>query len=189
MLTMQYRITLPADYDMDIIRRRIAERGHLTNDFPQLAFKAYLYADSSQPYAAGREQCYAPFYLWHDTQGMNAFLGGAGFAAVIASFGRAAVHIWSVWHAQMAPDLSVATHASCERLSLGRYAALDAIRDAEQAQADADLACGAVAAVSSFDPSRWTIMRLRLWRDAGPLSGRDMDIYQVGHISQPSAVH
>jgi hypothetical protein len=47
MITMQYRIALPADYDMDIIRRRIAERGHLTDDFPQLSFKAYLYADRS----------------------------------------------------------------------------------------------------------------------------------------------
>jgi hypothetical protein len=45
MLTMQYRIALPADYDMAIIRKRIADRGHLTDALPQLAFKAYLYAD------------------------------------------------------------------------------------------------------------------------------------------------
>ena len=42
MITMQYRIALPADYDMGIIRQRIAARGHLTDDFPQLSFKAYL---------------------------------------------------------------------------------------------------------------------------------------------------
>ena len=74
MITMQYRIGLPADYDMDIIRRRIAERGHLTDAFPELAFKAYLYADRQSAYAARGENLYAPFYLWHSTEGMNDFL-------------------------------------------------------------------------------------------------------------------
>ena len=185
MLAMQYRITLPADYDMHIIRQRIADRGHLTDDFPQLAFKAYLYADRNQPYAAGREHRYAPFYVWHDTQGMNAFLGGAGFAAVAASFGRPAVRTWSVWDAQMAPDLSIATHASCQTLLIPSDAALAATRETEQASAASDRERGALATVSSFDANRWTIMRFRLWRDAVKLAS-DVDLYQVGHVSQPS---
>ncbi|MFC3651646.1 DUF4865 family protein [Dyella humi] len=189
MLTMQYRITLPADYDMGIIRRRIAERGHLTDDFPQLAFKAYLYADRNQPYAAGRENRYAPFYLWHDTEGMNAFLGGAGFAGVVASFGRPVVRTWSVWRAETAPDLSLATHASCETVPIPAHVALSEVRDAENAGVQADLDRGAFAAISAFDPAGWTAMRFRLWRDIADTFSESVDLYQVGHVSHPSAKH
>ena len=31
MYAMQYEIPLPADYDMAIIRRRVASKGHLTD--------------------------------------------------------------------------------------------------------------------------------------------------------------
>jgi len=40
MIAMQYRFPLPADYDMAIIDRRIADKGHLTDGFPGLLFKA-----------------------------------------------------------------------------------------------------------------------------------------------------
>lgn len=37
----QYEIALPADYDMEIISRRVAARGSATDDFPHLGLKAY----------------------------------------------------------------------------------------------------------------------------------------------------
>jgi hypothetical protein len=187
MITMQYRIGLPADYNMDIIRRRIAERGHLTDDFPNLAFKAYLYTDRHAAYAAGRGNLYAPLYLWHNNGGMNAFLGGPGFAGVVASFGRPIVRTWSVWQANTVPDLSVATHATREIAPMSTRIAAGALRDTEQAGAQADLDRGALAAISAFDPTGWTMLRFRLWRNAidQPVSDT-ADIYQVGHISQPA---
>ncbi|HUA82132.1 MAG TPA: DUF4865 family protein [Dyella sp.] len=189
MIAMQYRIALPADYDMAIIRKRIADRGHLTDDFPQLGFKAYLYTDRSAAYAAGRENLYAPFYLWHDTEGMNAFLGGAGFAGVVESFGRPVVHTWSAWHAEVAPDLSVATHATREMLPIANHRALSDLRDAEGARVRDDLERDALAAVTAFDPTHWTLMRFRLWRNVVDVASQDVDVYQVGHISQPTAKH
>ena len=44
MIAMQYNFTLPADYDMGIVERRITEKGPLLDDFPKLKFKAYLSA-------------------------------------------------------------------------------------------------------------------------------------------------
>lgn len=189
MITMQYRIVLPADYDMAIIRKRIDDRGHLTDDFPQLAFKAYLYANRNASYAAGLDNLYAPFYLWHDTEGMNAFLGGAGFAGVMESFGRPVVHTWSVWHTEVTPDLSVATHATREIVPIANHIALDTLRDAERTHLRADREHDALAAVTAFNPTNWTLMRFRLWREAVRAASKDADIYQVGHISQPSAQH
>jgi uncharacterized protein DUF4865 len=190
MITMQYRISLPADYDMDIIRRRIAERGHLTDDFPHLSFKAYLYADRTHTPTAGRENLYAPFYLWHNTEGMNAFLGGAGFAGVVESFGRPVVRTWSVWRAETAPDLSIATHATQEIVPIATLATLDAVREAENSGVQADLDRGALAAISAYNPTTWTLLRFRLWHAATSRpAGDDVDVYDVGHVSQPSAKH
>ncbi|CAK6500361.1 hypothetical protein PANPA_00247 (plasmid) [Pantoea sp. Nvir] len=38
MILMHYRFTLPADYDMAIIERRIAENGARLDGFPDLIF-------------------------------------------------------------------------------------------------------------------------------------------------------
>lgn len=76
MLAMQYRFTLPADYDMAIVRRRIANFGHRLDACPQLIVKAYLYAQRSEGSA---ENLYAPFYLWNSSAGMSDFLTDEGF--------------------------------------------------------------------------------------------------------------
>lgn len=77
MQAMQYEITLPADYDMGIIHRRVAEKGRLTDEFPGLAMKAYLVRERGV--AGSPVNQYAPFYLWNTATGMNAFLWGPGF--------------------------------------------------------------------------------------------------------------
>jgi len=85
MIANQYTIKLPADYDMEIIRRRVADTGHRFDDWPGLAFKAFLISERSAGATANR---YAPFYLWNNTDGLNEFLYGPGFAGLSGSFGR-----------------------------------------------------------------------------------------------------
>ncbi|CAI0691623.1 Uncharacterised protein [Serratia marcescens] len=60
MLAMQYRFTLPADYDMAIVRRRIADFGHRLDACPQLIVKAYLYAQRSEGSATARRARHQP---------------------------------------------------------------------------------------------------------------------------------
>ncbi len=87
MYAMQYEITLPADYDMMIIRRRVADTGHALDDRAGLALKAYAIRERGAAGAAVNQ--YAPFYLWHDAAAMGHFLvGGGGFDRIIRSFGR-----------------------------------------------------------------------------------------------------
>ena len=114
MLAMQYGFVLPADYDMGIVRRRIAEKGHLLDQFPRLRFKAYLSADRRGARLPTRHNLYAPFYLWDDAEGMNAFLGSSGFAGVAQAFGWPEVRTWSVWQGEVAPE---ATQAVCACVS------------------------------------------------------------------------
>ncbi|WP_368861457.1 DUF4865 family protein [Frankia tisae] len=87
MYAMQYEITLPADYDMEIIRRRVADTGHALDDQAGLALKAYAIRERGVAGAAVNQD--APFYLWHDAAAMGHFLvGGGGFDRIIHSFGR-----------------------------------------------------------------------------------------------------
>ncbi|WP_426701844.1 DUF4865 family protein [Rhodanobacter sp. Col0626] len=189
MIAMQYGFTLPADYDMTIIRNRIAEKGHLLDDFPHLRFKAYLYADRHDTRLPGRENLYAPFYLWRDGEGMNEFLGGAGFAALTQSFGWPSIRTWSVWQAELAADLSAATCATRDIIALPPYSTLDACRRAEAAAAHDDMDRGALAAVSAFEPTGWTLLRFRLWpKPRADFAHGDRQAYSVGHVSQPGAV-
>lgn len=186
MIAMQYSFTLSADYDMAIIRRRIAEKGHLLDDFPGLAFKAYLHAAQSDGTLPSHENLYAPFYLWHDVEGMHGFLGGAGFSALTQAFGWPSIRLWSVWQAHMAEDLSGATCASRDILPIDAYSDLASLRGTETDAMRNDLADGALAAVNAFEPTSWTLVRFRLWPEQ-PVesSGAHRQIYRAGHVSRP----
>ena len=186
MIAMQYAITLPADYDMAIIHRRITDKGHLLDDFPGLAFKAWLHASRNDDALPSRDNLYAPFYLWHDSEGMNAFLGGAGFATLARDFGRPAVRTWIPWQTEMAADLHDTVYATRELVPIPAHADLAELRAAEAAAARQDRAAGALAAISACDPAGWTLLRLRLWPTLRPdLAHADRQLYRVGHVSQP----
>ena len=94
MYAMQYEIPLPADYDMAIIRQRVATKGPLLDTMPGLGLKAYLIRERGKDNSP--VNLYAPFYPWASIEGMNSFLwGGGGFGGIVASFGRPAVQHWT----------------------------------------------------------------------------------------------
>jgi uncharacterized protein DUF4865 len=188
MLAMQYSFNLPADYDMAIIRRRIVEKGHFLDDFPGLAFKAYLHASRDDRELPSRDNLYAPFYLWRDGEAMNGFLGGSGFAALAQAFGRPSISTWSVWQAHVGGDLAAAAGATREIVSVPVDVALDEWRQLENEANRAAMSDGALAAVSAFEPTGWTQVRFRLWPSVRADLARDgRQAYRVGHVSQPGA--
>jgi len=183
MIAMQYVFTLPADYDMGIIRRRIADKGHFTDNLPGLVFKAYLHADTAAGELAATDNRYAPFYLWHSVEGMNSFLCGPGFQALTASFGWPVVNTWQVWRHIEQGDLAEATYATIERLPIREHTALDELQTDESERAGHIAALpGALAAVSGFEPTTWTLVRMALWRGLPPADLMGCS-YHVGHIS------
>ena len=122
-LAMQYSFALPADYDMAIVERRIAEKGPALDGWPGLRAKAYL---SVRRDANQRENLYAPFYVWDDTAAMSGFLTSRGFASVSSAFGWPVVRAWIVWRATLASDLEQARFATREIAPIEPHAALDA---------------------------------------------------------------
>ncbi|OWW18311.1 DUF4865 family protein [Noviherbaspirillum denitrificans] len=182
MIAMQYSLVLPADYDMAIIDRRIAERGHLTDGFPGLAFKAYLHA--RKPDMAG-DNLYAPFYLWRTTEGMNEFLCGPGFAGLTQSFGWPSVRTWSVWDAEMSEAIAEARYAVRETVSIPPHSDLAALRRAE-IEGSREMLSGrdVLATLAGFDPMNWCLVRFQLM-DKTPdrRSDGQTQVYGVGHVS------
>lgn len=180
MIAMQYSFVLPADFDMAVIRERIATKGPLLDKLPGLVFKAYLHAE--QP-----EHVYAPFYLWHDAEAMHGFLNGPAFAGVARAFGWPSVKTWTPWHATVGAQVREARAATRSSTVIAPYSALAELRAQEEAYARQVLAQGALAVVIGFEPVKWTITRLCLWRDAsaaGPARPGEQR-YDVGHVSAP----
>lgn len=178
---MQYSFTLPADYDMAIVRQRIADKGHLLDHFDGLLFKAYLYAERG---AGSDENLYAPFYVWHDSAAMQRFLGSEGFARLSQAFGWPAIRVWPVWDVHALSDARQARHATREIQPIAPYAALDALREEQRVALQQDVEQSALAAVSAFEPTTWTRVNFRLWSRTPP-AGQPGQWYHVGHVSQP----
>jgi hypothetical protein len=185
MIAMQYSFVLPADYDMSIVDRRIAEKGHLMDGFPELVFKAYLSARKKARQPSDSENLYAPFYLWKSPAGMNEFLSGPGFVGLTQSFGWPSVKTWSVWHAEVSPRIAEARFASRETVPIPPYAALDALRASETGRAKNRVHDdGALASLVGFEPTTWTLVRFQLWAELPSNHGlEDRHIYSVGHVS------
>jgi hypothetical protein len=178
---MQYSFTLPADYDMAIIRQRIADKGHLLDHFDGLLLKSYLHATHGP---SSSENLYAPFYVWRDSAAMQRFLGSDGFAHLTKAFGWPSIRVWPVWDAYLSPEARHARFASREIQPIPPYAALDVVRDEQHTRLQHDIERGALAAVSAFEPTTWTRVSFRLWDDTPPASSAGQ-WYEVGHVSQP----
>jgi hypothetical protein len=188
MLAMQYNFTLPADFDMDVIGQRVAAKGPLVDGFPGLGFKAFLYARRGEH---GPENLYAPFYLWDDNEAMNRLLGGEVFAGVSTAFGWPSVKMWSVIHAAKTARLHDARYFSREILPIASHSPLAQLQDTEADIAQSAVAKeGALTAVTAFEPTTWSLVRARFWRDrpAEP-AGPGTQLYVVGYLATSARKH
>ncbi|WP_395673747.1 DUF4865 family protein [Inquilinus sp.] len=184
MYAMQYEITLPADYDMQVIRQRVAAKAPALDAFPGLALKAYLTRERGVDGSPVNQ--YAPFYLWASTEGMGRFLwGGGGFGGIVDSFGRPPVRHWTGVACLAGPDRGgVPRHAT--RHIVPMPAEADPTSPVAEAVADLRRRArqpGVHTAALAVDPRSWELVRFTLWTD--PAAAKDSTLYQVLHLSTP----
>jgi hypothetical protein len=91
MIASQYKIVLPSDYDMGIIRQRVKVNGHKTDGFYGLKFKLYLITEKG--INNNLQNSYSPLYLWKDSEGLNKFLFEGFYDNILTSFGWQNVNI------------------------------------------------------------------------------------------------
>ncbi|GAB3957814.1 DUF4865 family protein [Actinoallomurus acanthiterrae] len=183
MYAMQYEITLPADYDMKIIRERVATRGRAMDDFGGLGLKAFLMRERGVSSPVNQ---YAPFYLWDSVDGMNRFLwGGGGFRGIVEDFGRPGVRHWTGAGFERGPAYGATPRAATRRTE-PIEAGVDPAGVVESALEELGRRArteGVHATALAVDPGRWELVHFTLWADSP--AAADGDRYEVLHLSAP----
>lgn len=185
MYAMQYEITLPADYDMRIIRDRVAAKGHLLDHFPSLGLKAYLIRERGRDGSLVNQ--YAPFYLWAATDGMSRFLwGGGGFSALAGSFGRPEVQTWTGIGVKRGSDFPSMPRMATKSVEMLPPDAdpQEFVQRAEEAMAERAERAGVCVVACGIDPGRWQLMHFALWKQEAPPCPNALR-YEVLHLCRP----
>ncbi|MDV9176865.1 DUF4865 family protein [Streptomyces sp. W16] len=183
MHAMQYELTLPGDYDLDVIRGRVARIGHLLDDWDGLGIKAYLLRERGVHGSPVNQ--YAPFYLWSTVEGMNRFLWGGAFQGVADDFGRPEVLQWTgLAYEEGGAASAPAAVAVRRRRRVPEGVEVAAVM--EEAVAETRRLAGeegAVLAAAAVDPRGWELVYFSLWEHEGPKA--EGDVFQVLHLSAP----
>ncbi|KDN79345.1 hypothetical protein DF19_28500 [Streptomyces olindensis] len=181
MHAMQYELTLPADYDMGVIRDRVDRVGKLLDDWDGLGLKAYLIRERGRHGSPVHQ--YAPFYLWNTVEGMNSFLWGGGFQGLSDDFGRPSARQWT----GLAYEEGQGARARCavrRRQPVPEGVLLaDAVEDAVSEVRRLAAGDGALLAAVAVDTSRWELVHFSLWEHDAPRA--DGEVYEVLHLSAP----
>lgn len=186
MMAMQYQITLPADYDMAVVRDRVARTGHLLDHYPGLGVKAFLIREKGVDGSSVNQ--YAPFYLWRDAAGAASFLwSGVGFTAIVRDFGRPTVQTWVGGTSRVgSAEVEGARHAVRRTTALAED--IDVV--AATGEADRGLAAemerpGTLLAAYGVDPRTWELVTFTLHEEHPGEVAPGAEIFQVLHVAAP----
>ncbi|WP_242910682.1 DUF4865 family protein [Actinomadura terrae] len=193
MYAKQYEITLPADYDMRIIRKRVAKGGHVLDDRAGLGLKAYVIRERGAGGSPVNQ--YAPFYLWNDTGAMAHFLvGGGGFQNILRDFGRPVARHWTGIACHSGPARAARPRAASRRLtSMPPDADVDGTGlglteliagEVEQLRRLSGQD-GVHTAALAVDPHHWQLVRFVVWAESSASDEEATEHYEVLHLSAP----
>ncbi|MBP2200217.1 DUF4865 family protein [Pantoea cypripedii] len=163
MIVMQYRFTLPANYDMTIIEKRIEENGAKLNGFPGLLFKAWLVAKCGEGYSI--ENRYAPLYVWKNANAMTMFLQSPAFKKLTQDFGWPQIETWLALHLPCIDEIRSASWLSITKQNIPAHSDLSIL------PLDGHL--------SAWDISRWQLLQAN-FGDA-PHPAREN--YRIGYMA------
>jgi hypothetical protein len=182
MFIKQYRHRLPADYDMSIIRSRVAKGGPVFDDRPHLAFKSFSIEDAGQMGAAGN--AYSSLYLWFEIDAVVDFLWYKGFQNVFDTFGRPTVETWlAIDAAKGGSQHATMLYREDDDMpldqSLADLRALETERNRHTAARP-----GTVASVVGIELATWRIARFTLTESSTQDHAGQM-AYQVAYLAKP----
>ncbi len=178
---MQYKINLPRDYNMDIIRQRVRDNGHKTDGFPGLLFKAYLITEAEKN--RNLYNSYAPLYIWNASEGMNRFIFEGFYDNILASFGWQQINIGVPYSIHLNEDFDKSryvveiTGTLPERKSL-----LDPkFQTANQYVSNVE----SFGELIIYNPDKWEYSHYSFYHEKPEIqTGKQLTVYQILHISQ-----
>lgn len=182
MIGMQYKVNLPKDYDMGIIRKRVQDNGHKTDGFPGLHFKAYLITTADAD--GSLYNSYAPLYVWNESQGMNKFIFEGYYDNILASFGWQHIQIGVPLSMNLADDFhtskfvveyagNISEVKSLRNPSfetIGHY-----VKNEEKSLGD----------LFVYNPDKWGYSYFRFFQEKPIIdSFNHMKVYEILHVSR-----
>jgi hypothetical protein len=180
MYAMQYAIPLPADYDMQIVRDRVARTGQLLDGFAGLNFKAYLIREKANGALVNE---YAPFYVWNDIDGMRAFCWGEpGYSAIVSDFGRHPIRDWTIVGVKGSGKLDEARSMSITTQPLPAGLAPVQVLEGITCAFLASIGSSTVRRVAAVDVTTWTLLLAELSAEP-PTTDDETTNYEVLHVS------
>jgi len=181
MIGMQYKITLPNDYHMDIIRKRVKENGSKTDALAGLYFKMYLITEKEKN--GNLYNSYAPLYLWNDSNGMNHFIFDGFFNNIIESFGWQKINIGIPLTVELNEDLLlkcrflIEIQGSINETNTLNKLLLEPVEITNQ---------NALGKLVIYNPDKWGYSQFYLYENKPDLNGKlqDAAVYEILHISK-----
>jgi hypothetical protein len=189
MFIKQYTVALPADYDMSVIRRRIAEKSPPFDALQGLGVKVFLIRERGICGAQANQ--YAPVYLWPAIEPMWGFVATHLFRGILDSFGWTPIHSWPAFAfaSEHDADFKSVRSVSRESMQVPAESSLESLRREEMARArelvsnNDDLIARAV----GIDMSDWTLVRFDYWRCEQSALPQGAWSYEAVHVSAPNA--
>lgn len=169
MNAMQYKIPLPNDYDMNIIRDRIEQNGYKTDDFQDLFFKSYLIMDTNQ-----RKE-YSPFYFWKNEVGMNKFIFDGFYDNILTSFGWQHINIAIPYKIELKQNFKHSNYVIELEHTISRQNKMSSL--------DFSLASNDTGRVIVYNPDKWKYTEFYFFSSIPESYGDSTDVYEVLHIS------
>ncbi|MBJ7536352.1 DUF4865 family protein [Marinomonas transparens] len=193
MIIMQYQFTLPAQFDMAIIRQRIEQSAHKLNGFPHLGFKAYLYQEQSNDDIYQRENSYAPFYFWNSSEGMKSFLTSGGYNNLEHDFGRPEVRTYLPFVYEQKNNICDTQYAWVIKENVSRDTSIEALSAQQEALVSSFDHPDITAYVIALDTKEWCLHSWLFFRSEVEQQAleklihdkqAEFSTYQVGYVAQ-----
>lgn len=182
MIIAHYAHRLPANYDIELIRKRAKERGVLWDSVPELYFKGFLLRERGHFGAIAGN--YSSLYLWRQDEAFRDFLVTGRYKTVTESFGRAEIQTRFALDARRGSGQK-ARFAYKEEADIPLDADLTVAfaseidRNRERAEHS-----GIVAAAVGVDAQNWKFTRILLSsNEPGP--HQSGEAYEILHLAQP----
>ncbi len=172
MQAMQYTIKLPSHYDMDIIRQRVRNTGHLMDGFDDLFFKVYLISEKSEGQLFNS---YCPLYIWKNTNGMTKFIFDGYFDHILNSFGWQNIEIGITSSVEISDHFDSSKYATLEVIDIEASESLKSFTIHEQMQNNES------GKAVIFNPDKWKKCIFTFYTNK---PDTQLPTFEILHISQ-----
>lgn len=174
MQAMQYKIDLPEDYDMEIIKDRVHQNGNKMDRFEDLLFKAYLITEKS---SGSLSNSYCPLYIWKQTEGMNKFIFDGFYDNIIQSFGWQKIEIGVTILVDLDDSFSKSQYVLEEYMDIPPQSTLTNVNFVQEKYNNE------LGRVVVYNPDKWKYVIFTFFEEAPLMEEANKKLYTILHLS------